>query len=94
MEKLFNIFYYEIYRELLNCHACGSTAIHVKCGGLEEFVDPEWDCYLCRRIVRSEEETRKRKSRPINEIWGTALARKPKANSALRIMANNTLPNR
>jgi len=79
--------------ELLNCHACGSTAIHVKCGGLEEFVDPQWDCYLCRRIVRSEEETRKRKSRPINEIWGTALARKPKANSAQRIMAYNTLPN-
>ena len=64
--------------ELMNCHACGSCAIHVKCGGMEEFIDPQWHCYLCRRIVRSEEETRKRQMKPINEIWGTAMGKKPK----------------
>ena len=64
--------------ELMSCHACGSSAIHVKCGGMDEFIDPQWHCYLCRRIVRSENEVKKRQMRPINEIWGTALARKPK----------------
>ena len=62
----------------MSCHACGSSAIHVKCGGMDEFIDPQWHCYLCRRIVRNENEVKKRQMRPINEIWGTALARKPK----------------
>lgn len=64
--------------ELMSCHACGSSAIHVKCGGMDEFVDPQWHCYLCRRIVRSDEENKKRQMRPINEVWGTALAKRPK----------------
>ncbi len=64
--------------ELLPCYTCGSRAIHAKCGGLDKFIDPEWYCYTCRRVVRDEddEELKRRRSRPINETWGTASGKK------------------
>jgi len=62
--------------ELLVCHSCGSSAIHAKCGGMEDLIDPHWDCYVCRRIALPDQELAKRRQRPINEVWGTALGRK------------------
>ena len=56
--------------EILPCHSCGlSKGIHVKCGGLEDFVDPEWNCYVCRRVVRDEDVEW---DRPIVMVWGRA----------------------
>ncbi len=62
--------------EILPCVGCGSRGIHVKCGGLDEYVDPEWSCYTCRRIVRFTEADRARWERPIAAVWGTARAKK------------------
>lgn len=62
--------------ELLVCYSCGSDAIHAKCGGMEDLIDPQWHCYICRRVVKGHQEMAKRRKRPINEIWGTALGRK------------------
>jgi hypothetical protein len=25
--------------------------MHVSCGGMEDYVDPRWSCYDCRRIA-------------------------------------------
>ena len=68
--------------ELLVCHSCGSCAIHAKCGGMEDLIDPRWDCYICRRVTLPNQELAKRRQMPINEIWGTALGRKKQPVSA------------
>lgn len=67
--------------EVLPCYSCGSGGIHVRCGGMDEYVDPEWHCYTCRRIVKDpeDEEAKRNSNRPIREIWGTAQAKKTKS---------------
>eukprot|EP00093_Oithona_nana_P004399 04399.XXX_36607_34362_1 [CDS] Oithona nana genome sequencing. len=72
--------------DLLVCYSCGSSAIHGKCGGLEDYIDPQWHCYICRRVVRDDQEIARRQKRPINEVWGTALGRKPLPNTKITIM--------
>ena len=72
--------------DLLACYSCGSSAIHAKCGGMEDFIDPQWHCYVCRRVVRDDQETARRRKRPINEVWGTALGRKPLPNTQVTIV--------
>ena len=59
--------------EILPCDGCGSRGIHVRCGGLEAYVEPLWYCYTCRRVVKYE-ETKKKMLRSINEVWGSASA--------------------
>lgn len=58
--------------EVLACHSCGSKGIHVKCGGLEEFVDPDWYCYVCRRVVKTTEN----RVKPLKAVWGMAMGTK------------------
>ncbi len=55
--------------EVLACAGCGSRGIHVRCGGLEEYVDPDWYCYTCRRVVEIREGGF---SKPIRTVWGAA----------------------
>jgi len=76
--------------EQLVCHSCGSCAIHAKCGGMDDLIDPHWDCYVCRRVTLPEQELAKRRQRPINEVWGTALGRKKHASTTT---ATNTITN-
>ena len=61
--------------EVLRCVGCGSRGIHARCGGLDDYVDPEWSCYTCRRVVRvggGEEERQRRWKRPLTFAWGNA----------------------
>merc|ERR1711971_1334783 len=76
--------------EQLVCHSCGSCAIHAKCGGMDDLIDPHWDCYVCRRVTFPEQELAKRRQRPINEVWGTALGKKKHASTTT---ATNTITN-
>ncbi len=55
--------------EVLPCEGCGSKGIHVRCGGLQDFVDPDWYCYTCRRVVSLDKQ---KICKPINTIWGSA----------------------
>ncbi len=76
--------------ELMVCYACGSEAIHAKCGGMEDLIDPQWHCYTCRRVVKQPHtDDERRKKRPINEIWGTALGRKPPTMVGVTISPKN-----
>ena len=61
--------------EVLRCVGCGSRGIHARCGGLDDYVDPEWSCYTCRRVVRvggDEEERQRRWKKPLSFAWGNA----------------------
>ena len=72
--------------DLLDCYSCDSSAIHARCGGLEDYIDPQWHCYVCRRVVRDDLETARRQKRPINEVWGTALGKKPMPDTHVTIV--------
>jgi len=68
--------------EILVCFSCQACAIHAKCGGMEDLIDPQWNCYICRRVKSKTQDDGnnygvKNAERPINEVWGTALGRKP-----------------
>ena len=56
---------------------------------MEDLIDPHWDCYVCRRVTLTDEELAKRRQRPINEVWGTALGRKKPASTII----SNTIVN-
>ena len=58
--------------EVLGCSGCASRGIHARCGGLEDFVEPDWFCYSCRRVVGVRGEERGEK--PIRTVWGAAAA--------------------
>ncbi len=65
--------------EILPCSGCGSKGIHVRCGGLEEYVDPDWYCYVCRKIVGVREggdSAGREFAKPIKTLWGRAAATK------------------
>jgi hypothetical protein len=57
---------------------------------MDDLIDPHWDCYVCRRVTLPEQELAKRRQRPINEVWGTALGRKKHASTTA---ATNTITN-
>ena len=57
---------------------------------MDDLIDPHWDCYVCRRVTLPEQELAKRRQRPINEVWGTALGRKKHASTTT---ATNTIKN-
>jgi hypothetical protein len=42
----------------------------------DEYVDPNWYCYDCRRVEKSKPPTSKTENRPIVAVWGTAVAEK------------------
>lgn len=60
--------------EVLRCVGCGSRGIHARCGGLDVYIDPEWSCYTCRRVVKvgSDEERQRKWKRPLAFSWGNA----------------------
>lgn len=53
---------------------------------MEDFIDPHWYCYVCRRVVKDDDQLEKRQQRPINEIWGTALGRKPHPSTSVTVV--------
>ena len=58
---------------------------------MEDLIDPHWDCYVCRRVALPDQELAKRRQRPINEVWGTALGRKMAVPASTKTSSNNGL---
>jgi len=62
--------------ERIVCASCGARNIHIRCGGLDDFVDPLWYCYGCRRLVREDDNDKESQRRPLRAVWGAAKATK------------------
>ncbi len=58
---------------IASCAGCAAKGIHARCGGLEEYVDPEWYCYSCRRVVDVKDGGGSDR-RSVRTVWGTARA--------------------